>query len=171
MAHAPDMVSEAGVGSEAVAPELFRYVLGHFSTGVAVVSAMSQGEPVGLTMGSFFSVSLDPPLVGFCAAKTSRTWPGIKEAGRFCVNVLTAEQEALCRQFAASGEDKFRGVSWTTTDGGSPRLANVLAWIDCEIEAMHDAGDHEICIGRVQNLGALPSSQPLLFFRGRYLAS
>jgi len=171
MAHAPDVVSEADVGSEAVAPELFRRVLGHFSTGVAVVSAMHQGEPVGLTMGSFFSVSLDPPLVGFCAAETSKTWPGIKKAGHFCVNVLTADQEALCRQFAASGVDKFRGVSWTPTDGGAPRLANVLAWIDCEIEAMHDAGDHEICIGRVQNLGAMPSSQPLLFFRGQYLAS
>lgn len=92
MAH---VVSEADVGSEAVAPELFRYVLGHFSTGVAVVSAMHQGGPVGLTMGAFFSVSLDPPLVGFCAAKSSKTWPGIKASGRFCVNVLTAEQEAL----------------------------------------------------------------------------
>jgi hypothetical protein len=100
MAH---VVSEVGVGSEAVAPELFGHVLGHFSTGVAVVSAMHQGAPVGLAMGSFFSVSLDPPLVGFCAAKTSKTWPGIKEAGRFGVNVLTADQEALCRQFAASG--------------------------------------------------------------------
>jgi 3-hydroxy-9,10-secoandrosta-1,3,5(10)-triene-9,17-dione monooxygenase reductase component len=130
MAHAPDLVSEVGVGSGAVAPELFRYVLGHFSTGVTVVSAMYQGEPVGLTVGSFFSVSLDPPLVGFCAAKTSQTWAGIKEAGHFCVNVLAADQEALCQQFAVSGEDKFCGVSWTITDGGSPRLANVLRSLD-----------------------------------------
>jgi 3-hydroxy-9,10-secoandrosta-1,3,5(10)-triene-9,17-dione monooxygenase reductase component len=170
MAYAGDAVTEADALSGAVAPDLFRYVLGHFSTGVTVVSAMHLGEPVGLTVASFFSVSLDPPLVGFCAAKSSTSWPNIKATERFCVNVLAAEQEDLCRRFAVSGAEKFRDVSWTVAPGGSPKLADVLAWIDCDIAAVHDAGDHEICVGRVRRLGARASLQPLLFFRGRYQA-
>jgi 3-hydroxy-9,10-secoandrosta-1,3,5(10)-triene-9,17-dione monooxygenase reductase component len=172
MTHTPDLADDADLVSAPIAPEYFRRVLGHFLTGVTVVSAVFQGEPVGLTVGSFFSASLDPPLVGFCAAKTSRSWPGIKEVGDFCVNVLAADQEALCRQFAtASGSDKFRGVGWTMTDGGAPRLDRVLAWIDCRIEAVHDAGDHEICIGRVKRLSVDHGRPPLLFFRGQYLIS
>lgn len=170
MACAGDALTDADVPSGAVAPDLFRHVLGHFSTGVTIVSAMYLGEPVGLTVASFFSVSLEPPLVGFCAAKSSTTWPAIKATERFCVNVLAADQEDLCRRFAVSGRDKFRDVSWTAVPGGAPKLANVLAWIEGEIEAVHDAGDHEICVGRVQRLGARATSQPLLFFRGRYQA-
>jgi 3-hydroxy-9,10-secoandrosta-1,3,5(10)-triene-9,17-dione monooxygenase reductase component len=151
-----------------IEPQFFRRVLGQFLTGVAVISAMDGEDPVGLTVGSFFSVSLDPPLVGFCAARSSQTWPAIKRAGRFCVNVLAADQEAVCRSFARTGTDKFRGIGWALSDGGCPRLDGVIAWIDCEIEVVYSAGDHEICVGRVRGLGDPRLSVPLPFFRGRH---
>jgi 3-hydroxy-9,10-secoandrosta-1,3,5(10)-triene-9,17-dione monooxygenase reductase component len=151
-----------------IEPHVFRRVLGHFLTGVAVISTMDGEDPVGLTVGSFFSVSLDPPLVGFCAARSSRTWPVIRRSGCFCVNILAADQEGVCRSFARTGTDKFEGVSWALSDGGCPRLDDVIAWIDCDIEIVHGAGDHEICIGRVRALGDGRLSVPLPFFRGKH---
>jgi 3-hydroxy-9,10-secoandrosta-1,3,5(10)-triene-9,17-dione monooxygenase reductase component len=159
-------------GSPATAqiePQVFRRVLGHFLTGVAVVSTMDGTEPVGLTVGSFFSISLDPPLVGFCAANSSSTWPIIKRSGHFCVNVLAADQEGVSRKFARTGANKFDGVSWAASDSGCPRLDDVIAWIDCDIEAVHGAGDHEICVGLVRALGDGRPSAPLPFFRGQHL--
>lgn len=147
----------------------FRQVLGHFPTGVTVITADTPDGPVGLAIGSFTSVSLDPPLVAFCPAKASSSWPKIREAGAFCVNVLGEDQELLCRTFASKGTDKFKGVGWEPTSTGSPRLASVLAWIDCSIEAVHDAGDHEICIGRVAEMDVgEESAGPLVFYRGGY---
>jgi 3-hydroxy-9,10-secoandrosta-1,3,5(10)-triene-9,17-dione monooxygenase reductase component len=154
--------------SSEIEPRVFRRVLGHFLTGVAVVSTMDGSEPVGLTVGSFFSISLDPPLVGFCAAQSSATWPIIKRSGRFCVNVLAADQEGVSRKFARTGANKFDGVSWAASDGGCPRLDDVIAWIDCDIEVVHGAGDHEICVGRVRALGDGRLSAPLPFFRGQH---
>ena len=151
-----------------IEPQVFRRVLGQFLTGVAVISAMDGEEPVGLTVGSFFSVSLDPPLVGFCAAHSSKTWPVIRRSGRFCVNVLAADQEGVCRSFARTGADKFSGVGWALSDGGCPRIDDVIAWIDCDIEVIYGAGDHEICIGRVSALGTERDCAPLIFFRGSY---
>jgi 3-hydroxy-9,10-secoandrosta-1,3,5(10)-triene-9,17-dione monooxygenase reductase component len=151
-----------------IEPQFFRRVLGHFLTGVAVISAMDGEDPVGLTVGSFFSVSLDPPLVGFCAARSSKTWPAIKRFGHFCVNVLAADQEGVCRSFARTGTDKFQGIDWTLSGGGCPRLDGVLAWLDCDIEVVHGAGDHEICIGRVRALGDPRITIPLPFFRGTH---
>ena len=150
-------------------PAHFRQVLGHFPTGVTVITAIgSDGDPAGFAVGSFFSVSLDPALVGFCAGKGSSSWPGIRDAGRFCVNVLAEDQEAVCRQMSLKGQDKFKGLGWKPAATGSPRLDDVVAWIDCEIDAVHDAGDHEICIGRVRELGILHEHGPLLFYRGGY---
>lgn len=147
----------------------YRQVLGHFPTGVTVITATgSEGRPAGFAVGSFFSVSLDPALVGFCAGKSSSSWPGIRSAGAFCVNILAEDQEAVCRQFSSKVDDKFTGLGWTPAASGSPRLADVLAWIDCDIEAIHDAGDHEVCIGRVRELGVERENGPLLFYRGGY---
>ncbi|MER5627987.1 flavin reductase family protein [Streptosporangium sp. NPDC002544] len=151
-----------------VDPALFRHVLGHFPTGVTVIAATGSSGPVGLAVGSFFSVSLDPPLVGFCPANSSSSWPEIKRAGSFCVNVLAQDQVAVCRQFAVSGGDKFAGLSWDTTGSGSPRLVDVLAWIDCDVEAIYPGGDHDICVGRVRALAVERSAGPLLFYRGRH---
>jgi flavin reductase (DIM6/NTAB) family NADH-FMN oxidoreductase RutF len=146
----------------------FRQVLGHFATGVTVVTADHPDGPVGLAIGSFFSVSLDPPLVGFCAARSSTSWPRIREAGTFCVNVLAEDQEHVCRAFASKQPDKFRGLGWRPSALGAPVLADVLAWIECEIELMHDAGDHEIVIGAVRELEVEREIGPLVFFRGGY---
>ena len=115
-------------------------------------------------------MSLDPPLVSFCAAHTSSTWPHIKAAGHFCVNILGEEQEELSRLFAVTGGDKFEGVGWKSSDRtGAPIIEDVLAWIECVIEAEHEAGDHVVVVGRVHGLGlGHHEGRPLLFFRGGY---
>ncbi|CAN5860238.1 flavin reductase family protein [soil metagenome] len=146
----------------------FRQVLGHFPTGVTVVTAALEAKPVGLAIGSFTSVSLDPPLVAFCPARSSSSWPIIDQAGAFCVNVLGEDQEELCRVFASKGDDKFAGIGWRAAASGSPVLADVIAWMDCEIDAVHEAGDHLIVVGRVLELEVGEEAGPLVFFRGGY---
>ncbi|MFD7977036.1 flavin reductase family protein [Streptomyces sp. NPDC059071] len=152
-----------------VDPGEFRRVLGHFASGVTIVTALDEDGPAGFACQSFASLSLDPPLIAFMVARTSTTWPRIARAGRFCVNILGAEQGGLCRAFAVSGADKFAGVSWTPAPStGSPRLPEAPAWIDCEIAAVHTGGDHLIVVGRVESLGATEEGDPLLFHRGRF---
>jgi flavin reductase (DIM6/NTAB) family NADH-FMN oxidoreductase RutF len=148
----------------------FRRVLGHFPTGVVIVTAIDDGAPVGMSIGSFTSVSLDPPLIAILPAKTSASWPRIAAAGTFCVNVLHARQEGLCRTFATSGADKFAGVRWRPSPSGAPVLTGTLAWIDCSLEQVVEAGDHYIALGRVRSLdlSADQATEPLVFFRGGY---
>lgn len=146
----------------------FRQVLGHFPTGVCVVAGIHGDKPVGLAIGSFFSISLDPPLVGFCPARTSSTWPKLRDAGKFCVNVLAATQEDVSRAFASKEPDKFSGLGWDHSPLGSPRLGGTLAWIDCELSTVHEAGDHDIAIAAVHDLGVADEGNPLVFFRGGY---
>lgn len=146
----------------------YRNVLGHFPTGVTVVTGSSSKGPVGMAIGSFSSVSLDPPLVAFYPTKTSRSWPVIEESGHFCVNILAETQEDICRVFASRSDDKFAGIGWGHASSGSPRLHDVLAWIDCRIERVADAGDHYLVLGEVLDLGSEPEGRPLLFFRGGY---
>lgn len=148
----------------------FRDVLGRFASGVTVVTTMSGDEPVGMTCQSFCSVSLDPPLVLFSPAKTSRAWPRIRQAGRFCVNLLAEEQAELSNQMASRGSDKFAGVGWhPSPETGSPVLAGTLGYVDCTVHAVYEAGDHYIVIGAVQELHATDVPDPLLFYQGRYL--
>ncbi|WP_073456456.1 flavin reductase family protein [Pseudonocardia thermophila] len=151
-----------------VDPATMRSVLGHFASGVVVVTAAGPAEPLGFTCQSFASLSLDPPLVSFAPARTSKTWPRIREIGRFCVNVLAADHEHLSAGFARSGSDKFAGVSWQPSPTGSPVLDGVCAWIDCTLWAEYDGGDHTIVVGRVEHLGAGQGRAPLLFYRGGY---
>ncbi|WP_411085368.1 flavin reductase family protein [Streptomyces sp. 061-3] len=155
-----------------VDPAEFRRVLGHFATGVTVVTAHDPDDPdgpAGFACQSFASLSLDPPLVTFMVARTSTTWPRIARAGAFCVNILGAEQGALCRGFAVSGADKFAGVTYGAAPAtGSPLLASVPAWVDCRIQAVHTGGDHLIVVGRVEALGAADGVGPLLFHRGAF---
>jgi 3-hydroxy-9,10-secoandrosta-1,3,5(10)-triene-9,17-dione monooxygenase reductase component len=146
----------------------FRQVLGHFPTGVTVVTAAPASGPVGLAVGSFASVSLDPPLVAFFPDRGSSSWPLIAEAGSFCVNILSEDQEVVCRRFATKGDDKFLGLGWRPAGSGAPLLDGVLAWIDCRIESVTDAGDHYCVMGRVRDLGVAHDGGPLLFFRGGY---
>ena len=150
-------------------PATYRQVLGHFPTGVTVITAALTSGPVGMAVGSFTSVSLDPPLVGFLPGKTSSSWPGIEAAGTFCVNILADDQEHLCRVFASKAEDKFTGIGWTPAAGtGAPLLDGVLAWIDCKVEQVVEAGDHWFVIGRVLDLSVASEGKPLVFFRGGY---
>jgi flavin reductase (DIM6/NTAB) family NADH-FMN oxidoreductase RutF/DNA-binding IclR family transcriptional regulator len=153
----------------AIDPKHFRRVLGHFPTGVAVISGLDpEGKPAGMAIGSFSSVSLDPPLVAFLPDKSSTSWPKIAPSGKFCVNILASEQEDVCRTFAVKGGDKFASLKWSPAGTGSPRLDGVLAWIDCDVEVIHDAGDHLIVIGRVRELDVANPSLPLVFFQGGY---
>lgn len=148
----------------------FRTVLGRFPTGVTVVTAQDGAKPVGMAIGSFTSVSLDPPLVAFLPAKSSSSWPAIERAGVFCVNIIAEDQGAICAAFASRAEDKFAGVAWERAGTGSPRLAGCIAWMDCTIEAVHEGGDHWIVVGRVQEMDVDLERDvgPLLFFKGAY---
>jgi 3-hydroxy-9,10-secoandrosta-1,3,5(10)-triene-9,17-dione monooxygenase reductase component len=153
----------------AVSPAVMRDVLGHFATGVVVVTArQTDGTLLGFTCQSFASLSLDPPLVSLAPARTSSTWPRIRAVGAFCVNVLAAEHEEVSVAFARSGVDKFAGVAWTPAPSGAPVLDGVSAWVDCELWAEYDGGDHTIAVGRVLDLSADPARPPLLYYRGRY---
>ncbi|MCM1943751.1 MULTISPECIES: flavin reductase family protein [Streptomyces] len=153
-----------------VDPAEFRRVLGHFASGVTLVTTVDGAGPTGFACQSFASLSLDPPLVAFMVARTSTTWPRIAAAGTFCVNILGADQGPLCRAFAVSGADKFAGVEWFPAPvTGAPRLPGSPAWIDCAITAVHTGGDHLVVVGRVEALGADDGdAEPLLFHRGRF---
>jgi 3-hydroxy-9,10-secoandrosta-1,3,5(10)-triene-9,17-dione monooxygenase reductase component len=143
----------------------FRTVLGHFASGVTVVAGVDAEGPVGLTCQSFFSLSLDPPLIAIAPARTSVSWPRVEASGSFCVNILADDQEAIAWAFASSGGDKFAGVGWQPATTGSPRLLGALAWIDCDVEEVLDGGDHQLVVGRVRDLGS-EAGEPLLFYRG-----
>jgi 3-hydroxy-9,10-secoandrosta-1,3,5(10)-triene-9,17-dione monooxygenase reductase component len=151
-----------------VDPAAMREVLGHFVSGITVVTAVTDGGPTGFTCQSFNSLSLDPPLVAFAPSLTSRTWPRLRAIGRFGVNVLAEGQEEISRRFARSGADKFAGVPWTPSPHGSPVLEGVVAWIDAQLWAEYDGGDHTIVAARVLDLGAVPDRRPLLYHRGTY---
>jgi 3-hydroxy-9,10-secoandrosta-1,3,5(10)-triene-9,17-dione monooxygenase reductase component len=151
-----------------VDPGTMRDVLGHFASGVTVVTARGDEGPIGFTCQSFSSLSLDPPLVVIAPARTSRTWPLLRGLGRFCVNVLAEDQTELSIAFARSGADKFAGVPWRPGRFGQPVLEGVVAWIDCELWAEYDGGDHTLVAARVLDLAADPGRRPLLFHRGAY---
>jgi flavin reductase (DIM6/NTAB) family NADH-FMN oxidoreductase RutF len=150
----------------------FREVLGHFATGITIVTAIDAGEPVGFSCQSFAALSLDPPMVILAPAKSSTSWPRIARAGAFCVNILEEHQEAECRAFALSGGDKFSGVDWTPGVTGAPLIDGSLAIVECRLGAIYEGGDHELVTGHVVTLGVGEGS-PLLFYRsgfGRFVA-
>lgn len=144
-----------------------REVLAHLPTGVTVITADTPDGPTGMAANSFTSVSLDPPLILVCPAKSSSTWPAIRAAGAFCVNVMAGHHEQLIRQFATKDADRFAGVDHESLPEG-PVLREAVAWLGCRIEAEHDAGDHTIVVARVNRLDAVAHVEPLVFLRGRY---
>ncbi|MEV6223635.1 flavin reductase family protein [Nocardia fluminea] len=162
--NADNVVVDAGIP----APAELRRVLGHFATGVAVIAAHDGTRPLGFTCQSVVSVSLDPPYVSFCPAKSSTSWPLLRAAGALCINILAQEQSALCRQFAVSGADKFAGVEWHRAGNGAPALAGALAQIEVTVELEHDAGDHTVVLARVVDLRATEGAAPLLFYKGGF---
>jgi 3-hydroxy-9,10-secoandrosta-1,3,5(10)-triene-9,17-dione monooxygenase reductase component len=145
----------------------FRTVLGRLPTGVVIVTGGELDSPSGLVVGSFMSVSLDPPLVAVCPAKTSTSWPNIQAAGHFCANVLHHEQAELARTFARSGGDKFAGIPWRHAPStGAPLLEGVSAWIDCKIYSTIEAGDHWLVLGEILELGVEATGGALVFHGG-----
>ncbi|GFM84139.1 monooxygenase [Pseudomonas cichorii] len=154
----------------AIEPLSFREALGHYASGITVITSHIAGEPIGFTCQSFYSVSMSPPLVSFSVMSSSASYPGIRQAGRFAVNILSGEQANISNQFARRGTDKWHGVEWQESPLGNPIIAGNLHWLDCEIHAEHAAGDHLIVIGEVKalNLQQETGTQPLLYFKGQY---
>ena len=169
-------MASGGSSSDSIDGQEFRRVLGHYPTGVTVVTAACPDGPEGLTIGSFTSVSLDPPLVSFCPGHDSDSWARMSDTGSFCVNVLADDQADLSSTFASKAADKFEGVSTRVEATGAPVIEGCLAWIDCRVDAVHSAGDHDIVVGRVVALGtsdgasdsASATSGPLVFLKGGY---
>jgi flavin reductase (DIM6/NTAB) family NADH-FMN oxidoreductase RutF len=151
-----------------LAPRRLRDILGTFATGLTVITSATDQGPAGFTCQSFASLSLEPALVTFSPARTSSTWPLLRRAGSFTVNVLPARHQHLAGQFARSGADKFAGVSHSASPLGNPILDDALAWIDCELHAEYDGGDHTIVVAAVRHLSARQDAEPLVFFKGRY---
>jgi flavin reductase (DIM6/NTAB) family NADH-FMN oxidoreductase RutF len=145
-----------------------RRVMGHFATGVTVITTMNKdGQMLGLTANAFSSVSLDPPLCLISVDKKAESYGSFEESRVFTVNILASDQEALSRKFAVSGGNKFEGVAYRIGANGAPILNGALAYIECKLYAAYDGGDHTIYLGEVQQ-AEITESKPLLFFRGGY---
>lgn len=146
----------------------FRAVMGHLPTGVVALSAIAPAaaRPCGLVVGTFQSLSLEPPLVTFSVARTSTSWPKVRAAGRLCASVLAAGQESVCGALSSKQPDKFRDIDWSLSEAGTPQIAGALAWIDCDIRQELDGGDHVIVIARVVRMDS-GWGDPLVFHKGR----
>jgi 3-hydroxy-9,10-secoandrosta-1,3,5(10)-triene-9,17-dione monooxygenase reductase component len=146
-----------------------RRVMGHFSTGVTIVTTCDEaGVPYGLTANALSSVSLAPPLLLVCIDKGSKTYPCFEQSGVFTVNILADHQEALSRRFAASGGDKFEGVSYRLGTNRAPIIDGALAYLECKVTRSYDGGDHTIYIGEILRAETGETGKPLLFYRGGY---
>lgn len=156
------------LSSATIEPRHFRDVMGHLPTGVVVVAAREPGTgvPAGLVVGTFQSLSLDPPLVAFSVATTSSSWPKIRPAGFFSASVLADGQHDVCRAMSSKQGDKFAAVDWHESADSTPQIAGAHAWIDCKTTQELDGGDHVIVIAEVRRLDA-GGGQPLVFHRGR----
>ena len=167
------------VGDE-IDARAFRNTLGHYASGITIIGGLeaveatddrpASAEPVGFTCQSFYSVSTEPPLVSFSVMLNSSTYPRIRATGTFSVNVLSHEQHEISNQFARKGTDKWAGIDWLPTRGGNPVIVDTLMWLDCDIYAEYEAGDHYIVIGKVNEMSSADwhTGQPLLYFKGQY---
>lgn len=154
-------------GQAGIDPHQFREVCGQYATGVAVITASAADRQVGVTVNSFSSVSLDPPLVQFSLDRKASVFPVFTECDHFAVNVLSRGQQALSNMFAVRS-DAFEEVAFSEGVGGCPVFADCVANLECEKFAVYDGGDHIIILGQVKQLRCAPTSDPLLFFRGTY---
>lgn len=163
---ASDALFAVSASDPSAVRDRFREVLSRFGSGVVVITSTDRtGSPVGVTVGSFTSISMEPPLVGFFAGHTSSTLPHVLDSGTFCANVLSEDQHPLARSFARSGSDKFSGVDWTPGRGGAPRLTGAHAWIECTVDEHRPIGDHELVVGHVDALAVPTDTEPLVFHR------
>lgn len=161
-----------GMTQDSVDQADYRGVMALVPTAVVVVTA-SDCEPVGVAVGSFVSISLRPPMVGFFIDVASSTWPRLERAGSFTVNILSERQSPLCHRFGQKDVDRFAGLVWSAGHEGSPRLDGAIAWIECDIDRVDEIGDHRLVVGLVRSLEVGESSEidgPLLFHRRAYRA-
>lgn len=149
----------------------YRRALGSFPTGVTIVTAFdSDREPWGLTANSFTSVSLEPPVISVCIAKTGRVFPTLAASSKFAVNILAADQQGLAMHFASNIENRFDGTAWQAAPTGAPLLPGASAQLDCSVRARIDAEDHEILLGLVESFAHRPAA-PLVYCRGSFFAA
>ena len=150
-----------------VTEEKFRHVMGHFATGVTILASRGPGgEPVGLTVNAFTSVSLDPPLILVCVHKEAEAHESILRSGHFGLSFLRRDQEQLALTFAMSDpEERFEGTGVEVSPAGSPIIPGAIAWLDCRVEGTYPGGDHSVIVGRVVACEA-EGGDPLLFFKG-----
>lgn len=162
------MSARKGTGPDVPTSAEMRRAMGSFASGVTVVTGLHAGEPVGFACQSFASVSLEPPLVLFCADHRGRAWPLIRGTGRFTVNVLAERQVDLCNRFGSSRGEKYAGLEWELSRWGTPVLPEVLMRVHAEVYDVHVAGDHDVVVGRVLEIDVLSDEPPMLFFRGQF---
>lgn len=150
-------------------PRILRDAMGTFATGVTVVTSLGDnGEPVGLTANSFTSVSLDPPLLLVCPARSASTTEALESCEHFAVNILRSEQEHISTLFATKGTDRFSEIEFDTSENGVPIIHDALANFECRTHALHEGGDHLILIGKITRARFTSDHEPLLYYQGRY---
>jgi flavin reductase (DIM6/NTAB) family NADH-FMN oxidoreductase RutF len=155
--------------AKAVDPVKFRTVMGHFPTGVSVITTLHDGKRHGMTANSITSVSLDPVMVLACLTRGARTCLAIQQAGRFAVNILGEDQEELSRRFAKPGGDHFEGLDVQGGPGGLPLIPGCIAYLICRVNDVVQAGDHDIVLGDVEDADVSANgAAPLVFFQGGY---
>jgi flavin reductase (DIM6/NTAB) family NADH-FMN oxidoreductase RutF len=153
----------------AVDPVEFRHVMGHFATGVTVLTTVHEGKRHGMTANSVTSVSLDPLLILVCLLRQARTCLAIQQAERFAVNILGEHQEELSKRFARAGQDHFDGLDVMTGPHGLPLLPDCLAYLTCQVTELVHAGDHDVVFAEVDHCRVSPNGgEPLVFFQGGY---
>lgn len=166
----PSLVMKSGSRFE-FEPSEFRTVLSHYPSGVTVITANEGTEKIGFTCQSFYSVSLTPPLVSISVMKNSTTWPRVRDAGGFAINVLSDTQKDVSSQFARKDIDRWAGVDFAISPAGNPLLRGTVMWLDCEIHEEVDAGDHIVIIARIREMGSVDPGlerSPLIFYKGQY---
>jgi flavin reductase (DIM6/NTAB) family NADH-FMN oxidoreductase RutF len=168
MADQPDEQPSKGEYRSGHDPRTLRDALGCFATGVTVVTCLLEGEPSGLTVNSFTSVSLEPPLLLVCVHKKAATAAALTTAPCFAINVLQTGQQPASISFSTRAGDRFEGTPWSCGEGGAPILKDSLCVFECERYAVYDGGDHHILVGQVVKASFDASLDPLLFFRGKY---
>lgn len=148
----------------------FRRALGRYASGLTVISGSDEAGPIGFTCQSFYSVSMEPPLISFSVMKSSSSYPKIRDTGKFAVNILSEVQESVANQFARGGDDKWVNIVWKPTAQNNPVIDGSLGWLDRKIWAEHDAGDHVIVIGQVHEIHTeqTDTAAPLVYFDAQY---
>lgn len=147
---------------------VYREVMAHYPTGIAIVTGFVDDEPVGMVVGTFSAVSMDPPLVSFMPQRTSGTYRRLADAAAYCINVIAADQLHLCRAIAGRSENKFDGIAWHRSEYGAPELDDAVAHVHCRPQEQIEAGDHYIVLCAVDAMAITRPAPPLLFFQGGY---